>query len=71
MSGKRILRPWLGTEVLLLRRQYGNVPIAALAAKLGRSVGCVQATAQRIGLATPRKDWKKICADHKPTFALR
>ena len=73
MSGKRNYKPWTTTEIATLRRQYSTTPIEIIAEKLGRSVIAIQGRASREHISSGRKrsNWKKICAEHRPTFALR
>lgn len=66
MAGK----PWTTTELRELQEIYQTKPIEAIAEIFGRSITAIRAAAKRAGFCKHRRDWKKICAAHKPEIAL-
>ena len=62
---------WTNHEIRRLREQYGKVTPAELTLMLPRhSLNAIQTMARRlhVGYRRPVRDWRAICAAHKPTF---
>lgn len=63
--------PWTSFEIRRLRESFADLNDLEIASLIPRhSLMAIQSMAKRLNIRRKKRDWKAICAAHKPAFNL-